>query len=200
MKTCTACKINLDISKFAPHAHFKDGFNPRCKNCIIEAGKSRRDRSIEIPEGSKYCTRCKEIKSLSEFFKSNRSKDGFYWTCRTCTNEVNGIWASKNQKDAKRIASGAARRAHVRRKYNLTDAEYKELVVAGKGLCSACKSPEIITHKNGKVWELCVDHDHVTGKVRGLLCHACNRAAGAINDDPARLRQIADYLEERRLL
>jgi hypothetical protein len=40
-----------------------------------------------------------------------------------------------------------------------------------------------------------VDHDHKTGKVRGILCHKCNIALGLIGDDPARARALANYLE-----
>lgn len=42
---------------------------------------------------------------------------------------------------------------------------------------------------------LAVDHDHTTGKVRGLLCGACNTALGKMRDSPEQLRRAADYLE-----
>lgn len=40
-----------------------------------------------------------------------------------------------------------------------------------------------------------VDHDHATGKVRGILCFRCNAAIGQLDDDPRRARALADYLE-----
>jgi hypothetical protein len=42
---------------------------------------------------------------------------------------------------------------------------------------------------------LALDHDHRTGKLRGLLCHNCNQALGKFQDDPALLRKAAAYLE-----
>ena len=47
----------------------------------------------------------------------------------------------------------------------------------------------------GRDRHLHVDHDHETGKIRGLLCHACNIVLGLVKDDPDRLRLLANYLE-----
>jgi hypothetical protein len=77
----------------------------------------------------------------------------------------------------------------LRTKYSMTLAEYNELLASQNGVCAICLGNETY----GKAMP--VDHDHTTGKVRGLLCHECNRALGIMKDDPALLRAAADYLE-----
>ena len=59
-------------------------------------------------------------------------------------------------------------------KYNLSPADYAEMVVTQGGVCAICEEPP----KPGKV--LAVDHDHATGKIRQLLCNACNVRVGHI--------------------
>lgn len=55
-------------------------------------------------------------------------------------------------------------------------------------VCLVCKEPS-------KMRGLAVDHDHKTGRVRGLLCISCNGALGMVNDSPQVLRLLAEYLE-----
>lgn len=50
----------------------------------------------------------------------------------------------------------------------------------------------------GEVKPLAVDHDHVTGAVRGLLCKGCNTGIGLLREDPMLLRAAARYLESHR--
>ena len=81
----------------------------------------------------------------------------------------------------------------LRAKYGITNAEYDALLAAQDGLCLLCKKPAAVLTRR-----LHVDHDHVSGKVRGLLCHGCNTAIGSMGDDPSLLRAAADYIEARR--
>lgn len=46
--------------------------------------------------------------------------------------------------------------------------------------------------------KLVVDHDHATGKVRGLLCHNCNRALGLLHDNPVTINNALEYLKVQR--
>lgn len=94
------------------------------------------------------------------------------------------------------------RRRHYKykKKYGITLEQYEELFVKQGGVCAICGQPEIkrqARKKNGKVIDdsLCVDHDHKTGIIRGLLCYRCNTGIGKLHDDPALLRRAADYLE-----
>jgi hypothetical protein len=83
------------------------------------------------------------------------------------------------------------------RKYGLTLLDYDEMVKAQDGRCRICGTTE--SGVAGEVWA--VDHNHVTLRVRALLCNDCNAGLGFFDDDPARLREAAHYLEtvEERL-
>jgi hypothetical protein len=99
-------------------------------------------------------------------------------------------WHKKNR--AKSIARVKAWKAahpeadfnrHLRRKYGLSREQYDVMVVAQSGACGICKGPPNGKACNGREHKrFDVDHDHVTGKVRGLLCHACNVMLGQARD------------------
>lgn len=78
--------------------------------------------------------------------------------------------------------------------YGLTLDEFMEIKERQAGVCALCEKPETRTSKNGRTFELVVDHDHATGRVRGLLCHSCNVAIGHLRDDPLLAFRAADYL------
>ncbi len=80
----------------------------------------------------------------------------------------------------------STRRARLRQKYNLTPLELAEMAEAQSGRCAIC---EVIPTTG-----LVVDHDHGTGRVRGLLCAACNKGLGFFCDDRARLMGAIKYL------
>lgn len=79
------------------------------------------------------------------------------------------------------------RRSLLKTKYGLTPKDYNALLASQGGVCAICRRRP--AHR------LCVDHDHQTGKVRGLLCACCNGGVGQFRDDPTLLRLAADYLE-----
>jgi hypothetical protein len=76
------------------------------------------------------------------------------------------------------------------RKYGITEAEWDALFTMQEGRCVIC-AVDLATVK------ACVDHDHVTGEVRGLLCNVCNQGLGYFGDDPDRLLAAAAYLVGR---
>jgi len=73
--------------------------------------------------------------------------------------------------------------------YGLTLARYRELEAAQGGVCKICKKSD--TSKKRK---LHVDHNHLTGVVRGLLCHNCNVGLGAFRDSKTNLQNALDYI------
>jgi hypothetical protein len=75
------------------------------------------------------------------------------------------------------------------RRYGLSAADYQAMLARQGGRCAACKK------KPGPKSRLEVDHCHLTGRVRGLLCTKCNTMLGMGDDDPDRLRAGIAYLE-----
>ena len=78
---------------------------------------------------------------------------------------------------------------HRRRKYGLTTEQHTRMLDNQGGLCAICCKPLVPgrgTH---------IDHDHKTGKVRGLLCNKCNPLLGAALDDRDILLSAVDYLD-----
>ena len=88
-----------------------------------------------------------------------------------------------------RSAKGKAKfwRAHLKHMYGLTEQEYAALLKAADGRCAICK----------RIAEtLCVDHNHDTKAVRGMLCRQCNNGLGHFYDDIEVLRSAVKYLTE----
>lgn len=77
----------------------------------------------------------------------------------------------------------------VQKVYGLRPGEYQEMLDRQGGVCAICgKRPVTI--------RLAVDHDHETGRVRGLLCRRCNRALGLWEADEQRMLRLIDYVRD----
>jgi NMD protein affecting ribosome stability and mRNA decay len=74
------------------------------------------------------------------------------------------------------------------KKYGISGDRFREIIKGQNGKCPIC---DIILSRT-----LCVDHNHTTNKVRGIICNNCNFAIGNAGDSPIRLRAMADYLEK----
>ena len=86
-------------------------------------------------------------------------------------------------------------------KYGITNKDYDLILKSQNGTCAICdgenSTREKGTHNNKSVaMALSVDHNHKTGKVRGLLCNGCNTSLGKFKDDPVLLQKAIKYLEE----
>jgi hypothetical protein len=75
--------------------------------------------------------------------------------------------------------------------------QQQEMLTKQGNVCAICHRPEKVV-RDGKQKALAVDHDHATGKVRGLLCSTCNLVLGRMEDNPDLLRNAVFYLEQHR--
>lgn len=117
----------------------------------------------------KECSWCGESKPLDEFYKAPRGRRGY----------PDGRMAH-----CRECHKAQCFEANIKRRYGLTIEEYHAMKAAGCGICG---------RKDGRI---VMDHDHRNGKVRLALCNGCNVGLGSFEDDPARMRAAAAYVEE----
>jgi hypothetical protein len=129
----------------------------------------------------KKCTKCGKLKSTSEFYKRGDRKNCLRPECKNCHKKAMKKYNKKNY--ILFHERGIAKR------YNLTLEQYADLKNEYNNKCAICGK----TCKNKR---LCVDHDHKTGKIRGMLCHLCNRGLGHFQDNPELLDKAINYLKK----
>jgi hypothetical protein len=137
------------------------------------------------------CSRCFRTLTLENFYlrsDRNRKLGSLRRDCKDCVRR-----GARERR--KRITPEEERTRHLRRSYGITPEDYDTLAVAQGHVCAICGK----TPKPGKWHVLHIDHDHKTGRVRGLLCFRCNNAIGQLEDDPDLLRSAIAYLEKAEL-
>lgn len=138
------------------------------------------DQLHDVRSGNLLCSDCRYVLPFDQFYPSSlpRQRQG---VCKSCLS-VRGL------------KGGAVRklRHHERRcaSYGLTVAQFNELLEQQRHLCAICKREP----SNGRWKDFVIDHDHVTGRVRGLLCSNCNHGLGMFGDDVERIAQAERYL------
>lgn len=159
----------------------------------------------------KRCPRCGETKELICFSRNRCAPDGRQTYCKPCCYAAGAPSRQRRrerlktdpeylaQEQAKRSAWGKARyrkgpdqywASVLRTRYGLSVDDYESMLADQRGVCAACKECAL---EHGRK-RLCVDHDHRTGRVRGLLCGRCNRAIGLFDDNPWRAIGLFAYL------
>ena len=89
----------------------------------------------------------------------------------------------------------ASRRYTQKYKYGLENGQFEALLKAQGYQCAICTKD--LTKPNTSFPDrACVDHNHTTGQVRGILCVACNTGIGHLQDNATLLRLAADYVEK----
>lgn len=135
---------------------------------------------------TRVCPRCEETKGAEDFYlRKNVAGEmvpGGY--CKPCAHEVRRLAAQANPEREKAYR----RKQHLKAAYDLTEEEFlHQLWEVQLGLCAlgAEEIDETTAH---------VDHDHETGKLRGLLCGQCNWALGKLGDNEDGLIWALEYV------
>jgi hypothetical protein len=164
----------------------------------------------------KICISCKKLKKSSSFGKDKYTKSGLSPSCKDCNKKSCKKWNEKNKekiheysinyykktkekmkesthvyyKENRKKIIKYSQKYNLQKVYNLTEKEYEQMFIIQDFKCSICGREQDLKWKR----RLAIDHDHLTGKIRGLLCHHCNMGLGQFFDDPFLLRKALKYL------
>ena len=165
----------------------------------------------------KQCRKCGIEKPQYEFYRASGTRDGLRGECKSCNlaqqheryvanpapakarvkrwqqENADRLNAYRRQRRDDPIVKQREWVSYLRRKYGMTAAGYDELLAKQAGVCAICSTRPAPGRR------LHVDHDHDTGRIRGLLCFTCNNALGDFEDDAVRLREAARYVESFEL-
>ena len=203
MKVCCRCGERKPVERFCVDAHIAgDGLKPSCKACNhlhynakareVRAKNVERFKGITPPE-MRTCTQCGETKPRSGFHKKVAGPDGLTSWCKVCIAAYAKRYAKANSAriSARNKAYGRAYR--IKTKYGMTEADYDAMFEKQDGRCAVCGDAA----KNPLA--LRIDHDHATGRIRGLLCNACNLGLGLLGDSETTLKGAILYRARNRL-
>ena len=142
-----------------------------------------------VKPDKKVCSKCRTEKSLDEFYteKTKRKEGRPTSRCKVCLAEQSKAYYHANKEKQKELHKAWVKNNKDRVKYHKIKQEYglsREEYDALKKICHICGSKD----------NLCVDHSHSSGRVRGILCSSCNKGLGNFKDDPTYLYRAADYI------
>lgn len=143
----------------------------------------------------KKCRRCNEEKLKSEFHKYSASPDGLNYMCKSCFIIYRNSPEERKQRGtSSKYTLGTKeydRDCYLRSVYKITLFEYNALLKEQNYSCAICGITQDKLLQN-----LCVDHDHLTQNVRGLLCPECNQGIGKLKDNINILQNAIIYLNK----
>ncbi len=134
-------------------------------------------------ETEKTCRKCKIKKKLSEFYKTNQNTSGYAAQCKDCRRKIVSLYRKSNK--------SKVNATRIKTKYGITVEEWKVLFDKQKGCCEICG-----THQSEITHTLHIDHCHRTGKVRSLLCRACNHAVGNVKENRDIALRLVKYIDD----
>ncbi len=167
---------------FGKNKNQKDGVDFRCKTCRSEASAKYR---AEHPGKNKTAVEKWKKENLEwtktysrQYYEANIA---YHQDRYAADPEASKKRTKQWQKDNPEAV------AHIRRqtRYGLSRQQYVQMVEEANGVCKLCGE---------KPKRLVVDHNHATGKVRGLICDFCNKGLGLMKDDIETILKAAEYL------
>ncbi len=170
------CNIHLDRARL-PDGTIGDTTFDVFRECIV--------CSKDTSTFKRFCQTCVE-----EIPEEERRKRYKAWHREQNIDD----YTEKAKQRRKNLTPDQSRFYNLKYNYGITYEEFKDLEQRQENSCAICKKPEHLTPQS----RLHIDHDHETGKVRGLLCMSCNTGLGHLKDDIELLRNSIKYLEQSK--
>jgi hypothetical protein len=188
-RRCRDCGEWKSLDLFCANSKRPTGRGSYCKECFNERSKAsyakrtceKLGREVQVkrlvPDDHRYCPDCGEIKPMANLPRSRNDSGGHGRYCKPCHNARGS--------ESKQRLYGGNREYHLRARYGIGQGVVDELLAEQRGVCAICRAPDP-QH---------VDHDHRTGRVRGILCFNCNGGLGQFRDNPDHLASAITYLK-----
>lgn len=157
----------------------------------------------------KKCSTCRRMKLADEYYVGKTGR--LYPRCKACIVDFNrdqnikhrikrvnydrsrGSGWNRSGRDHWNDSAPDKHDKYLKRMYGISLRQYEDMFNSQGKVCAICKCE----CNRSNTTRLCVDHDHKTDIVRGLLCFQCNVGLGKFKDNVDLLNQAAQYLKER---
>jgi hypothetical protein len=194
MKRCRDCDQDKPLDQFWLNRSSPDGRATYCIPCFklrnraaserraAREGRQMREPSArprDVPDDQRYCPSCQQVLPIEDFVRNRHTKSGVGAYCKPCQR-------AKVAESVKR-RHGTTRHYHLKRRYGLGADDVLAMLEEQGHACLVCRRQLAVETAH-------VDHDHATGRVRGILCFGCNGGMGQFKDDPEVLVRAARYL------
>lgn len=175
LKTCKTCGRDLPATEeyYYKQPNVKSGLFARCIECIKLQSTTEEFKKHRREIRDKNIDKKREL--AREWYNNNKD------SCRASARKYASL-----PKHQIRI-----RRNNYKKKFNITEEDIVLLTNKQKGCCAICKESLVFPDSEK---HFAVDHNHNTGKVRGLLCETCNRGLGLFSDSVDNLEEAVSYL------
>lgn len=156
--------------------------------------------AVPAPRSGRLRRWCESCRARKEDVRLRRRQRGTERPCYRCGRNVPeragkpGKTVCEDCRQDPRTNRQDQERRRTLQRYGINHAEYARLLAGQSERCAICRTDK----PGGRHWS--IDHDHVTGHVRGLLCSNCNCAIGLLGDDPRVIRRAAEYVQTNRQL
>lgn len=202
---CSKCKTVRPEAEFAPSQQHNGGWCRECHRSYYR-GKAPEPPAVcahcdgEIPEEIRHGRRIYCSKSCKQAAGYLRDHPVVERVCAECGADITGrradaMTCSDRCSQRQRMTPERHRGNNLRQKYGLTPEEYDELLARQGGRCAICRTED---GGDSRGYPFHVDHDHLSGANRALLCGRCNKGIGLLGDDPMLILAAAVYVLSHR--